>query len=422
MPHPKSSVPSILQPAQMTRTVLDNGVVLLIDHRPTMSSVALNLTFNIGSRHEPAELSGITHFVEHMVFKGTKKRNLDAIARVINEQGGFFNASTGTDCMRLETRVVQQDVIEAVELMTDLAFKSIFPKREVERERGVILEEIAEYRDSPEDQCFDEWMNALWSPSSLGAPILGRTETIESITAAQLKDWLSRLLHPSQIIVSMAGNFTPAQLEFVVKTYSKLKPKADPLPQKGRAQGREQRIYFNRPLEQVQFCLGHEAHSRNHPNRLAAQVADIILGGGMGSRLFNEIREKRGLAYTIASTYYGMAEEGYFLVYGSTLPDKYHDVLSICQDECQKLGEEGPESEELRTAKQQFTRLILLSQDSPSTFAGRNSDREVYRSEHLSDEQLLQKIDQVNREDVMAAALEIFSRPCAVTLVGPVEE
>lgn len=422
MPQPKTSSPTLIRTAQLTRTVLDNGVVLLADHRPAMSSVALNLTFNIGSRHEAQDLSGITHFVEHMVFKGTKKRSLDTIAREINEQGGFFNASTGNDCMRLETRVVQQDVIAALDLMTDLALKSTFPKREVERERGVILEEIAEYRDSPEDQCFDEWMNALWSPNPLGSPILGRPETVEAITAGQLRDWLGRLLHPGQVIVSLAGNFTPAHLEAIAKTFSKLKVQSEPFGTEIKARGREHRICINRPLEQVQFCLGHEAQSRNDKNRLASQVADLILGGGMGSRLFNEIREKRGLAYTIASTYYGMAQEGYFLIYGSTLPEKYKDVITICREECQKLAELGPTEEELRTAKQQFTRLILLSQDSPTSFASRNADREVYRSEHITDEELLQRIDCVSAADVVSASREIFSNPCATTLVGPVEE
>ena len=405
----------------MERRVLDNGVVILADYRPGMSSVALNLTFAIGNRHEPHELGGITHFVEHVVFKGTRKRDLNQIAKEINEQGGFFNASTGNDSMRLETRVIAEDVPAALDLMLDLALNSTFPKREVERERGVILEEISEYRDSPEDLCFDEWLRTLWAPNPLGSSILGEPETIERLKASELKEWLERLQHPEQMIVSIAGNFQSEHLAELTKRMSRLKPKGARIPDALKAEGQGNSLRIQCPLEQVQFCLGHEGPSRNHPGRIAAQLGDIILGGGMGSRLFNEIREKRGLAYTIASTYYGMRKEGYFLIYGSTLPEKHQEVVSICREECAKFAEEGPTEEELRTAKLQFTRLILLSQDNPSTFASRNSDREVYQSEHLSDTQLLDSIRTVTQEEVVKVCRTIFRSPFASTLVGPLD-
>jgi len=400
------------------RIVHPNQAVILMDHQPQLSTIALNFTFRIGCRHEPSDIEGATHFIEHLLFKGTSKRDVNEIAREINRQGGSFNAVTSTDYMRLETRVIPDDFEDALGLLHELVTDSVIPEKEFERERGVILEEIAEYNDSPEDKCFDEWLCALWSKQLLGRPVLGTDESINNMDRRSLIKWFRKLLHPSQCILSVAGPIEDTHRKALDNFFENWRHAEEPIPVSHKASGVPGRLIFPRNLEQVQFCLGMEAMPRNHEQRIPFQLGELILGGGMGSRLFTEIRERRGLAYTIASSYYGMKEEGYFLVYGSTISESIEDVLELCRYEIQKFIHDGPTDEELRIAKEQFRRIILLCKDSPSTFASRNADRELYGDQHVEEEELLQKFSEVTAEQVRSSCAQVMDQELTECLVG----
>ncbi len=409
---------------EFRRIELDNGARLLLDKRADSSSVAINFSVSKGSRHEPASHGGMTHFIEHMLFKGTPNRDLNQIAREINLQGGGMNASTSNDMVRLYTRVIAEDMPDAIDLLADMLLASSFPAKELERERGVILEEIAEYNDSPEDLCFDNFLQKLWMPHPLGRPILGTPESVSRFTHEDLNTYWQELLHPSNIIVSMAGALELDETEALLRRYfDRPALPSNPQPVEAPAVGQPGRVVVNRDLEQVQFCLGCEAIKRTDPRRFAFVLLDLILGGGMGSRLFNEVREKRGLAYTIASNGHLTPTEGYQMIYGATTESNIDEVLDLCREQIALIATEAPTEEELETAKRQAIRSFLLSLESNMFHSARNCERELCDEYWLTDEEIVSRVRAVTGEELRALAEGMYAeREFTLSLVGPLEE
>ncbi|MDK2970946.1 MAG: hypothetical protein PWP23_701 [Candidatus Sumerlaeota bacterium] len=406
----------------MKKTVLKNGLVVLAESRAESSSAAVSLTLGYGNRHEPPALSGATHFIEHLLFKGTEGRDLFDLAREMNRQGGRMNAVTASDAVRVYTDVIAADLRAAMELIRDMVWESTFPENEIERERGVILEEIAEYIDSPEDLCFDKFLSLLWKGHPLGRPVIGTPETVGNLTRRRLLAWWEKIRRPERMIVSVAGGVDEKEVVSIAKEVfsscpvAKVAAPTEPRPAKGRP-GRGE---YDRELEQVQFCIGAPAIARSDRRRFPLALFDTILGGGMGSRLFNEIRERRGLAYTIASSSTLLRNEGYLMIYGATSEDRIDEVLALCEVELRRLAMEGPTEEEMDTARQQFERNFLLALDSNGFRSGRNVDRELYGLPAMSNDKVLETIRRMKASDVQAVGSELFTGAgMTVSLVGP---
>jgi predicted Zn-dependent peptidase len=407
--------------ADFQRIVLENGIRLLVEEVAEASSVSAGVTLVGGSRREPVELSGITHFVEHMLFKGTRRRDLHGLAREINLQGGGLDAYTCHESLRLYSRVVPEDLSDLLVLLAEMFFESTFPESEVERERGVILEEIAESRDNPEDLCFDLFLEALWAPDALGRSILGVPETVGAFDRARLAGYWEERLDPADVIISMAGAINAAEAVRLVE-------KAFPMSTRGShmvappvaARPRSRRSVVERDTEQVQFCLGHPALAAKDERRFALGLLNLVLGGGMGSRLFNEIRERRGLAYTIGSAYHSFQTEGYLVIYGGTTAANCEEVIGLCREEVARIAEKGPTPEELNVAKRQVLRGFLLAYESIGYRASRNADREMQGEERLGPKEVAERIREVTLEDVAQLAGDLFERTEeAVAMVGP---
>ncbi len=411
---------------QPVRLRLANGLQLVHEHMPAMQSVAVELTFTPGARAEDDSSAGLTHFCEHMLFKGTRERDWRDISRIGNLHGGALNAVTTVDYVQLSTRVVAADLEEALSLMVEMAAESTFPEAEFERERGVILEEIAEYEDSPSDHCAELMTRALFHHQALGRPIIGFRETVGAFEARAADRFWASASAPRGAVLSLAGGFDPAAVEGIAeRAAARLDGRPpdqghSPAPGGTRAEALER---GERGIGQGQFCVGFRGIPRTDPRRIPLLLLDSVLGEGMGSRLFNEVRERRGLAYSIGSSVATHAEGGYVMVYGSTTPEKLGEALSVCKAEIRRLAAEPVGPGELATAARMQQRIFMLHADHPASRCARNTLRAVHGEEFHPDAEVVARIMGTTADDVLSIAAGLFEpwNP-VLSLVGPVSD
>lgn len=401
---------------------LPNGVTAVVEPMPSASSVALNVCFEAGSRYEPEAIAGITHFCEHLIFKGTRRRTWEEIARVMNLHGGQMNAFTALEMLQIHTRVVRDDLEEAFDLVADMVLESTFDPAETERERRVILEELADTEDSPDDLAYEYFTRCLYPDHPLGRPVIGSRRSVGAITRDEAAAWWRDCAVGPRTILSVAGAVSGEEvLRIAERTFGAM-PAAggdslrctSPVV----SSGTQCRV---RDFEQVAFVIGVEGIRAQDDARYAWTLMDIILGGDMGSRLFAEVRERRGLVYGIASSSSSCRDTGAFMVGGSTSAENLPEVFSVCRAEFDKLAADGPTAQELDIAKRNVQRRTLLAADSVSSRASVNCARQFYGLEHLDMERTLERIRAVTAEDVRKAAHDAWCRMRpSVALVGPV--
>lgn len=393
---------------------------------PALGSVAVELTFTPGARAEDDDTAGLTHFCEHMLFKGTHARDWRDISRIGNLHGGELNALTTVDFVQLTTRVIAEDLPEALELLVEMAADSSFPQAEFERERGVILEEIAEYEDTPSDFCAERMTRALFHRQALGRPVIGFRETVAAFDARGAGRFWQSASAPSGAVLSLAGGYDPARIEEIAaRTVGRLPRAGSITPPPSPAGGPASRPleHEERDIEQVQFCIGFHGIRRTDQRRIPLILLDAMLGGGMGSRLFNEVRERRGLAYSIGTSIATHSDGGYIMVYGSTTPENLPEALSVCRAEILRMAAEPVAPDELATAARMQQRLFLLHADHPSWRCARNTTRAVYGEEFHPDLDVVARILGTRPQDVQALAHDLFQPWSPVlSLVGPVPE
>lgn len=403
---------------------LANGVRLVLEPMAASRSVAINVSFGTGSRHERKEQAGLTHFCEHLVFKGTTRRDWKELARTMNVQGGRMNAFTSLDILQLHTRTVRADVEEALALMAEMVAESTFPEAEVERERGVILEEILEGEDTPEDVCFDAFSASLFGDHPVGRPVIGRRETVSAFSRDEALAFWRAISSGPNTQLSLAGDLDPFEtIAWCERTFGVLDSQ-NAAPSAGEELPATAAGYapIDRDFEQVQFCFGLLAPSRKSPDKFASALLDTILGGGMGSRLFNEVRERRGLVYSIGSGTTALRDLGFMTVSGGTSAESLPEVLRVCREEMNKLAQDGPTAEELATAQKQLERSYLLSLESCLFRAGRNGIREFYDEPHISDEEYIASLYAVTAPQLRDLAARIWGETTpALGLVGPLD-
>jgi predicted Zn-dependent peptidase len=405
------------------KTVLPNGIQVVTEEIPSVHSVSVGIWVEAGSRDERSEENGISHFIEHMLFKGTQRRSARQIAKEIDAVGGILNAFTSKEFSSFYAKVMAEHLPVALDLLFDLYLNSLFAAEELEKERQVIVQEINMVEDTPDEYIHDLFSQSFWPHHPLGLPILGRLNTISRMDRRTLKGFF--LKHYLQIppIIVAAGKLKHEDL---------LRPVQEAL-RKIRPRPKERKIHPPRPhpqiqvknkqLEQVHLLLGTQGFSVVHPRRYAFTILNTILGGGMSSRLFQEVREKRGLAYSVYSFASSFVDSGLLGVYVGTGDHTLNRVLHVILREMKRLAENSIRPKELRSAKEQLKGNLLLSLESTDSRMSRLAKNEIFFHRFVSTEEIIEGIEKVSAEEISSLAQEIF-RPdsFSLTVLGPVTE
>jgi len=405
------------------KTVLPNGIQVVTEEIPSVHSVSVGIWVEAGSRDERSEENGISHFIEHMLFKGTQRRSARQIAKEIDAVGGILNAFTSKEFSSFYAKVMAEHLPVALDLLFDLYLNSLFAAEELEKERQVIVQEINMVEDTPDEYIHDLFSQSFWPHHPLGLPILGRLNTISRMDRRTLKGFF--LKHYLQIppIIVAAGKLKHEDL---------LRPVQGAL-RKIRPRPKERKIHPPRPhpqiqvknkqFEQVHLLLGTQGFSVVHPRRYAFTILNTILGGGMSSRLFQEVREKRGLAYSVYSFASSFVDSGLLGVYVGTGDHTLNRVLQVILREMKRLAENSIRPKELRSAKEQLKGNLLLSLESTDSRMSRLAKNEIFFHRFVSTEEIIEGIEKVSAEEIGSLAQEIF-RPdsFSLTVLGPVTE
>jgi predicted Zn-dependent peptidase len=404
----------------LRRTELPNGLIVLTERMEHLHSVAMGVWIKSGSRCESAEVNGISHFVEHMLFKGTRSRSAQHIAREMDSIGGNLDAFTSKETICFNVKSLSDHVPIALDVLTDMVLNPTFAASDIERERGVILEEIKIDEDNPDVLVHELFTQSFWKGHPLGKPILGTTETVGRLGQQQLFGYHGDRFHGGNMVFSAAGNLDHDQ--FVDAVAAKFSPLASgqPLDELSAPEPSARIILRNKKaLEQVQICLGVPAPPVADDSRYATSILNTVLGGGMSSRLFQNIREERGLAYSVYSDMSPYRDTGNFCVYAGTSAGKALEVVDLILAEFRNLKESAITAEELTRAKDQMKGNILLSLESSNARMANLARQEMYFHQFYSADEIIARIEQVTAEEVQAMAQRLFEpERIAVTLLG----
>jgi len=402
------------------RTVLPNGLTILTEKMNHIRSVAMGMWIRAGSRHELPEVNGISHFVEHMVFKGTKSRSAQHIAREVDAIGGNLDAFTGKETVCFNMKVLDEHVPTALDVLSDLVMNPIFANDEISRERGVILEEIKMDEDNPDYLVHEIFTQNFWKDHPLGKPILGTKETVRSFERDTLFNFYGSNFLGGNMIFSAAGNIDHEPfVEHVTRRFEALAPGQRPKSNNAPKTAARINLRNKKSLEQVQLCLGVPSPPVADESRYVTLVLNTILGGGMSSRLFQTIREERGLAYSIYSDLNPYSDTGSLCVYAGTSSDKALQVIELVMAEFRRLKTEPLPEDELRRAKDQLKGNLLLSLESSMSRMSNLARQQMYFNYFFGLQEILDKVEQVTGEQVMQMANSLFQpEAVAATLLG----
>jgi predicted Zn-dependent peptidase len=404
----------------VSRHVLPSGLTILIETLPYVRSVALGYYLRSGSAVESEEHGGASHFLEHLVFKGTARRSTSDIAQIIDILGGDVDAFTGKEYTSFYAHVLDEQVATALDLLTDIVVAPRFTEDDLESERSVILEEIKMVEDTPDDLVHEIFVESFWPDHPLGRPILGTEQTVNRLRRDQIVAHYRETFHPANVIFVASGNVRPEQ---IVPTLEKFFPpdSAAPVRRTWSAPSPNAHVILRekRELEQVHVCLGSRGFPQQGEERYAAALFNTILGGGMSSRLFQRIREKEGLVYTVMSYHNGYLHGGYEAVYAACVPKNLKRVLSLTLEEMRNMKRDGATADELASAKLHLKGSILLSLESTVSRMSGIARQEYYFGRQFSPDEIIQHIDAVTLEDIVNVARTIVDPDSlSLTLLG----
>ncbi|HEY1210588.1 MAG TPA: pitrilysin family protein [Terracidiphilus sp.] len=404
----------------LRRTVLPNGLIVLTERMEYLRSVAMGVWIKSGSRCEPAEMNGISHFVEHMLFKGTRSRTAQHIAKEMDSIGGNLDAFTGKEMICFNVKSLAEHVPVALEILTDLVLNPVFDASDLERERGVILEEIKLDADNPEVLVHELFTQAFWKDHPLGWPILGTSKTVARLDRQSLVAYHGDRFHGGNMIFSAAGNLDHDEFtETVAQKFSRLAGGTTLHEQPAPEASARIVLRNKKSLEQVQLCLGVPAPPITDENRYATLILNTVLGGSMSSRLFQTIREERGMAYSIYSDMSPYRDTGTLCVYAGTSVGKGLEVVKLILEEFRKLKQELLSEEELTRAKDQVKGNILLGLESSNARMANLARQEMYFHKFITVDEIIARINEVDAAWVQAMAQRLFDpERIAVTLLG----
>ncbi|MGH3318918.1 MAG: M16 family metallopeptidase [Streptosporangiaceae bacterium] len=413
---------------EVRRTIVPGGLRVITEAVPSVRSAAIGIWVGIGSRDEEPMRRGATHFLEHLLFKGTKRRSALEIAATMDAVGGESNAFTAKEFTCYYARVLDDDLPIAVDVVSDMVTSALLAERDVEAERGVILEEIAMHDDDPADAVHDEFAAALFGDTPLGRPVLGTSDSISSLTRDQIASYYRDRYRPQDTVVAVSGNIDhDAVIDLVGRAFDPVLVDrvARPVPPRLDGPGIEpdgRAVLTSRRTEQANLILGTLGVPRTDERRFSLAVLNAALGGGMSSRLFQEVRERRGLAYSVFSFASGYADTGQFGVYVGCQPAKADEVLAICRDELRDVLAHGITEEELERGKGQMRGGFVLGQEDTGSRMSRIGKSELVLDELLSLDEVIARVDAVTVDDVRAVAREVLDAPLTLSVVGPFDE
>jgi predicted Zn-dependent peptidase len=415
--------------ALVRRTVLPGGLRVVTEAMPGVRSASIGVWIGVGSRDESPGLSGASHFLEHLLFKGTPSRSALDISVALDEVGGEFNAFTAKEYTCYHAHVLDEDLPLAVDVLGDMVTSSTLAAEDVEAEREVILDEIAMHDDDPDDVVGNVFAEKAWGSSPLGRPIAGTVESIKALTRDQVRRYYRSRYVAQNTVVAVAGNVEHASVvRLVRKAFSRGRFLSDtsvlPLPVRRGERSRRTtagEVVLSRPFEQVNLILGVNGLVRTDERRYALGVLNAALGGGTSSRLFQEVREHRGLAYSVYSYAAHYADAGTFAVAVGCLPSKVGDVLSVVRSELARIGESGLDEEELRRGKGQLRGGLVLTLEDSGSRMSRIAKAELLYDELPSIDDVLDRIDDVTLDDVNTLARALFRQRQTLAVVGPFE-
>jgi len=402
------------------RQVLPNGLTIITEQMQHIRSASIGIWLQTGSRDEDPAWNGISHFIEHMLFKGTEHRTAEEIARQVDSIGGNMDAFTAKECICFNVKVLDEHLPVALEILSDLVLHPVFDPNDITRERGVILEEIKMDEDNPDYLVHEIFTQNFWKDHPLGKPILGTKETVKKFERATVLNTYSHRFAPGNIIVSAAGNLDHDRfVELVTKHFEQMKPRKNGFHSPVPKIVSKITLRNKKALEQVQLCLGVPSHPIAHEKRHAGYILNTLLGGGMSSRLFQNIRERQGLVYSIYSDLNPYRDTGCLAVYAGTSRESASKVVHSVVSEFHKLKAEPVPAEELRRSKDQLKGSLMLSLESSSARMSNLARQEMYFDRFYDLDELIAKIEAVTVEDLTSLANEFFNtESVAVTILG----
>lgn len=401
-------------------TTLKNGLRVVSDTLPHVETVTIGTWVDVGSRFESASENGLSHMLEHMAFKGTHKRTALDIAEQIENVGGYLNAYTSREHTTYYARLLKEDLELGIDVLGDILQNSTFTQEELERERGVIIQEIGQAEDTPDDVVFDLMQTAAYHDQPMGRPILGTTDLVNAFSRDDLSDYMAGHYKAKQMAVVGAGNLDHAEfVNMVSEHFSDLKLERDHKKHKAIYSGGENRAV--RDLEQVNLLFGFDGISFNDPDYYASQVMSMVFGGGMSSRLFQEIREKRGLVYSVYSFMASYVDGGTFGIHAGTGPDQVAELVPVVAEEFRKLCE-NVTVREVDRAKAQMKAGILMSLENTTSRMEQLGRQQMIFARHIPREETLAKIDQVDAAAVMKCAARVLKgSDLSLGAIGPLD-
>lgn len=407
------------------KLILDNGIRLVSERIPTLKSVTVGLWVTAGSRDEQPTQAGYSHFIEHMFFKGTASRSATDISREIDALGGELNAFTTRETTTFYIKVLDQHLSQALELLSDLFHHSRFGAKEIEKEKQVVIEEIRMVQDDPEDLVQDLHASQVMGPHPLGRPILGEEAVIRSARREDLLEYMERHYRPQDVVIAVAGSFNQSRLEQVIvrefDRHGRSVKMAAPTRHAPEIHGGV--VLQRKQLEQVHLCIGLKGISAGHKDRYALYALNSVLGGSVSSRLFQEVREKRGLAYSIYSYLSGYSDGGTVTVYAGTRRKEVERVVELIRREVRSMAKNGITREELRRTKDQMKGSLMLSLESSHSRMNKLAKDELIAGVHTTLDQMVKAIDAITMKQVSRVAEELFDEDMlAITGLGPLTQ
>lgn len=411
---PKNGSP--LKDREVDATTLPNGVRVITERMPHVRSVSMGVWIGTGSRHEKAEENGISHFIEHMVFKGTKHRSAEEIARSVDSIGGGLDAFTAKEMVSYNTKVLDDHMPIAFEVLSDLVLNPLFREPDIEKEKGVILEELKMEVDNPEYLLTEIFFSNFWKDHSIGWSIIGTKDTIRKFDRGMLHEYYSRIYEPSNILITAAGNLTHDQMVALAGEKFASLPRTGPVTPDPKPVPHARLVFRNKTsLEQTHLYMGVPCYALPHEERFGCYVLNTVLGGGMSSRLFQNIREKRGLAYAVFSELSMYRDTGCMAIYAGTSIETARQVVELILKELQEIKENPISDEELRRAKDHLKGSFMLGLESTSSRMGNLARQELYYKRFFSLDEMLDSIESVSAGQVQKLAQEFF-HPKNITL------
>jgi predicted Zn-dependent peptidase len=393
----------------ITHETLDNGLRIVTEPMTEVRSVSIGVWLTRGSRHETGDVGGIAHFVEHMLFKGTHTRTAEDIAQAIDSIGGQLDAFTAKEYASYYIKVLDEHLPLAIDILSDIVLNPAFTPDDIEREKKVVIEEIKMVEDTPDDLVHEIFTQGFWEDHPLGRPILGTRETVESFTADSLRSYFRTAYTPQNLIISAVGNLEHRRVRDLVAA------KFGSLAASNHRPGEEAprvvpKIQIRRKeLEQSHICLGTDSYRQDHEDRHAAYVLNTLLGGSMSSRLFQNVREKRGLAYAVFSGLSAYRDAGSFTIYAGCADEAVGEVVDLVVEELRNIKQTPVPAAELRRAKDHLKGSLMLSLESTASRMSHIARQEIYFDRQFSLDETLDGIEQVTAADVQRVAATLFS-------------